>query len=79
MLLKPIGRSLMVVGAAIGIAVGTAIGFHISLPGVPWLVAVGLVKLSLLGSGVLMGAGAFVERLSRRQEEHNRLQSPPTH
>lgn len=66
----------MVVGAVIGIAVGAAIGLHISLPGVPWLVAVGLAKLTLLGSGVLMGAGAFVERLSRRQGERDRLQQP---
>ena len=71
MLLKPVGRALMVAGAVIGIAVGAAIGLHIPLPGVPWLVAVGLVKLTLLGSGVLMAAGAFVERLGRRREQHS--------
>jgi hypothetical protein len=74
MLLKPLGRTLMVVGAAIGIAVGAGIGLHVALPGLPWLVAVGLVKLTLLGSAVLMAAGAFVERLGRRQE---RDQLPP--
>ena len=68
MLLKPVGQTLMVAGAVIGIAIGAAIGLGVSLPGVPWLLAVGLVKLTLLGAGVLMGSGAFLVRLSRRQE-----------
>jgi hypothetical protein len=67
----------MVVGAAIGIAVGVGIGLGISLPGIPWLIAVGLVKLTLLGSAVLMGAGAFMERLSHRKHEQDRLPPGP--
>jgi len=74
-ILKPVGRALMVTGAAVGIAIGAAIGLGISLPGIPWLIAVGLVKLTLLGSGALMGAGAFLVRLSRRHEERERLLS----
>lgn len=75
MILKPLGRSLMIAGAAIGIAIGAAIGLGASLPGIPWLIAVGLVKLTLLGSGVLMGSGAFLVRLARRNEERDRLPS----
>jgi hypothetical protein len=75
MILKPLGRALMVAGAAVGIAIGAAIGLGISLPGIPWLVAVGLVKLTLLGSAVLLGAGAFLVRLSGRREQQDRLQS----
>jgi hypothetical protein len=75
MLLKPLGQTLMIVGAAVGIAVGAAIGLGISLPGIPWLIAVGLIKLTLLGAGVLMGSGAFLVRLSRRHEERDRLSS----
>ena len=67
----------MVTGAAVGIAIGAAIGLGISLPGIPWLVAVGLIKLTLLGAGVLMGSGAFLVRLSRRHEERARLTSGP--
>jgi hypothetical protein len=67
----------MVAGAAVGIAVGTGIGLGISLPGIPWLIAIGLVKLTLLGSGVLMGSGAFLVRLSRRHEQRDRLPSGP--
>ena len=77
MLLKPLGRALMVAGAAIGIAIGAGIGLGISLPGIPWLIAVGLVKLTLLGSAVLMGAGAFMERLSGRKQERDRLPPGP--
>ena len=77
MLLKPIGQTLMVVGAAVGIAIGAAIGLGISLPGIPWLIAVGLIKLTLLGAGVLMGSGAFLVRLSRRHEERDRLPPGP--
>jgi hypothetical protein len=73
MFLKPLGRTLMIVGAATGIAVGAGIGLGIQLPGIPWLVAVGLTKLTLLGSGVLMGTGAFLERLGRRREDSSRL------
>jgi len=75
MLLKPLGRALMVAGADIGIAIGVGIGLGISLPGIPWLIAVGLVKLTLLGSAVLMGTGAFLERLSGRKQGRDRL--PP--
>ena len=75
MFLKPLGGALMVTGAIIGIAIGAAIGLGISLPGIPWLIAVGLIKLTLLGSGVLMGSGAFLVRLSRRREERDRLPS----
>jgi len=75
MVLKPLGQTLIVVGAAVGIAIGAAIGLGVFLPGIPWLIAVGLVKLTLLGSGVLMGSGAFLVRLSRRHEERDRLSS----
>jgi hypothetical protein len=75
MILRPLGRTLMVAGATIGIAIGAAIGLGVSLPGIPWLIAVGLVKLTLLGSGVLMGAGAFLVRLSARREQQDRLHS----
>jgi hypothetical protein len=76
-LLKPIGQTLMVAGAAIGVAIGAAVGLGISLPGIPWLVAVGLIKLTLAGAGVLMGSGAFLVRLSRRHDERGRLPSGP--
>lgn len=64
----------MIGGLVLGIGVGIAIvgGSHfISLP---WLVSVGLAKLTLLASGGLMGMGAIYHRLAARNE---RLLSPP--
>lgn len=73
MFLKPLGRTLIIAGATIGLAVGAGIGLGVTIPGLPWLFAVGLIKLTLLGSGVLMGTGAFLERLGRRKEERDRF------
>jgi hypothetical protein len=39
----------------------------------PWMISVGLAKLTLLASGGLMGAGAICHRLAAR-EEQKRLQ-----
>ena len=71
--MRRLGDVLMWTGAAVGAAVGAGMMFGIGLPGVPWLVAVGLVKLTLLGSVGLMGAGAVIHRLARRSEERGRL------
>jgi hypothetical protein len=69
MMLKPLGRTLMVIGATLGVATGMAMGIHWSVTGLPWVLSLALAKLTLLGSGALMGAGAFVERLGRRKEQ----------
>lgn len=72
--MRQLGTVLMIGGLVLGIGVGVAIvgGSHfISLP---WLVSVGLAKLTLLASGGLMGIGAICHRLAARDE---RLLSPP--
>jgi len=58
----------MALGAALGGAVGLALLLHVSIPGVSWLVAVGIAKLTLAASGGLMAGGAFLQRLSSRRE-----------
>lgn len=63
----------MISGAAVGSALGVALLLHVQLPGVPWIVAVGLAKLTLIGSGGLMAAGAAMQRVARRQEERGAL------
>jgi NhaP-type Na+/H+ or K+/H+ antiporter len=73
--MRLLGRLLMILGVAAGGAVGLALLFHFSIPGVPWLLALGLAKLTLAASAGLLGAGAFVERLANRHEE--RLALPP--
>jgi NhaP-type Na+/H+ or K+/H+ antiporter len=40
----------MVLGVVVGGAVGLALLFHLSIPGVPWLLALGLAKLTHVAS-----------------------------
>lgn len=76
--MRLLGRLLMVLGVAVGGAVGLALLFHLSIPGVPWLLAVGLAKLTLAGSAALLGGGAFVQRLAKRRDERLALPSDKT-
>ena len=69
----------MALGVAVGGAVGLALLFHLSIPGVPWLLALGLAKLTLVGSAGLLGAGAFIQRLANRRDELPALPSNKAH
>ena len=79
--MRPLGSALLVLGVVLGSAIGVGILLGITLPGVSWLVAVGLTKLTLLASAGLMAAGATLKRLARRAEDRARLEawtsSPP--
>jgi hypothetical protein len=65
----------MILGALLGGAVGLGMLVGLSIPGVSWIVAVALAKLSLVASGGLMAGGAVLQRLAARREEPPRL--PP--
>ncbi|HEY9228006.1 MAG TPA: hypothetical protein VIP11_15220 [Gemmatimonadaceae bacterium] len=67
------GRVLLIGGATVGVGIGAALLAGISLVGVPWLVAVGLTKLALLGAAGLIAAGAVCLRLDRRAAERAAL------
>lgn len=56
----------MLLGAAVGVGVGLSWMAGINLPDIPWIVAVGLVKLTLLASIGLIGAGATLVRIDNR-------------
>lgn len=73
--MRLLGQLLMLLGVGVGGAVGLALLFHLSIPGVPWLLALGLVKLTLAASAGLLGAGAFVQRLAGRRGERPTLPS----
>jgi len=77
--MRLLGQLLMILGVAAGGAVGLALLLHLSIPGVPWLIALGLAKLTLVGSAGLLGAGAFVQRLANRHDDRPALPSdtPP--
>ena len=71
--MRALGTTLLVLGALIGAAVGIGMLLGVSVPGVSWIVAVGLVKLTLIASGGLMAAGAVLHRLARRAEDREQL------
>jgi hypothetical protein len=71
--MRRLGDVMMWAGAGVGTAVGLGLMFGVALPGMPWLVAVGLVKLTLVGALGLMTAGAVVRRLALRAEDRRLL------
>jgi hypothetical protein len=73
--MRPIGTVLLTLGVLLGSAVGIGMLLGVSVPGVSWLVAVGLAKLTLIASGGLIAAGATVQRLAKRAEDRTRLES----
>lgn len=60
------GQLLIATGVLVGAAASVSILFIPDSVGVDWLVGIGLVKLALIGSLGLIGAGAYVRRLARR-------------
>jgi hypothetical protein len=73
--MRLLGTLLLVLGCLLGCAVGVGLLLGVEVPGVSWLIAVGLVKLTLIASGGLMAGGAVLHRLARRVDERSRLQS----
>jgi hypothetical protein len=73
--MRPLGTLLLALGVLLGCVVGVGILFGVELPGLSWLVAVGLTKLALIASGGLIAGGAVLHRLARRADERGRLGS----
>jgi hypothetical protein len=73
--MRPLGAVLLALGVLLGSAVGIGMLLGVSIPGVSWLVTVGLAKLTLVASGGLMAAGAMLQRLAKRAEDRARLGS----
>lgn len=72
--MKHVGTALLILGVLVGSAVGVAMFLGVTLPGVSWLVAVGLAKLTLIASGGLMAAGAVLHRLAKRADDRARVE-----
>jgi hypothetical protein len=75
--MRRLGKMLAFLGLALGCALGLGIMFVPGMPGLSWLIAVGLAKLTFVGSIGLIGAGAAFQRLANRSEERERLLSAP--
>ena len=50
-LMRPLGSVLLALGVLLGVGVGIGLLLGVQLPGVPWIVAVGFAKLTLIASG----------------------------
>jgi hypothetical protein len=77
--MQRLGLILMWLGVLVGglVALGLATNgiAHVELHGLAWWIALGAVKLTLLGSAGLIAAGATLRRLGKRQEERDLLES----
>jgi hypothetical protein len=73
-MMRPLGAVLLTLGVLLGSAVGIGMLLGVSVPGVSWLVAVGLAKLTLVASGGLIAAGATLQRLAKRAEDRTRVE-----
>jgi hypothetical protein len=60
----------------VGSAAALAIALPIHITGISWLIAVGLIKLTFAASLGLIGGGAVLQRIARRNEERARLAAP---
>ncbi len=76
--MRPLGALLLTLGVLLGGAVGIGILLGVQLPGLSWLVALGLAKLTLIAAGGLMASGAVLIRLANRADERDRLDARPT-
>ena len=71
--MKPLGSVLMITGVLIGFAVGIGMLAGVSIPGVSWFIAVGLVKLTLFAAVGFIGVGATLHRLAARADSRREL------
>ena len=67
--MKALGSALMAIGFLIGVALAIAVGADVRVNGVPFLVAVGLAKLTFVTALGFLGTGAAVRRLGVRNEQ----------
>lgn len=71
--MRRFGAVLLAMGVLLGLAVGVGMLAGVKINGVHWLVAVGMIKLTLLAAVGLISAGAMLQRLGKRAEERERL------
>lgn len=76
--MKKLGSALMALGAFVGVGAGAWIIFGRPAVGLPWLLSIGLVKLTLLASTGIVGAGAGLVRLAKRADHRNQLAARPS-
>ena len=71
--MRGLATVLMGLGVLLGAGVSAAMLLHLGIPGLHWMVLIGLAKLTLVGSLGLIAAGAVVRRLAIRAEQRQAL------
>ena len=71
--MKLLGHILLALGALVGFAAGVSLLLGIDRLRLPWLVAIGLVKLTIVASFGIMTAGAMLIRLTRKARARTRV------
>ena len=66
--MRRFGQFLASLGLLLGVLIGLSLFAPLTFTGWSWLVAVGMVKLSLLSSVGLIAGGAFLQRFAHRRE-----------
>lgn len=75
--MRAIGNITLALGVLVGIAGGMGLMLGLHTTGLlPWLVTIGLAKLTLVASGGLLFAGATAQRLARRGEMRKLVEGP---
>ena len=67
--MKRLGSVLLVLGALIGVAASLWIAVGLDVAKLPWLISIGLVKLTIGASLGVMGSGAVLTRLANRRDK----------
>ena len=67
--MRRLGHFLMGLGAAVGLIAALAAAGQLVVVGVPWLVKVALVKLTVISAVVLLASGAFAVRVARQRDQ----------
>lgn len=73
---KLLGAFLLWTGLAVGSLVGLGMLLGVKIGNTPWFMAIGLVKITLVGAVGLMIAGASLQRLAKRDEARRQLGVP---
>ena len=74
--MRRVADALMALGLTLGavVSIGLLLGnFVVWAHGLSWLLAIGIVKLTLAGALGLIAGGAALRRLANRAEERRRL------
>jgi hypothetical protein len=72
----PLREAARSAGSLHWIAAGVAVVLPGHLAGVSWLLAIGMIRLTLTASLGLMAGGAVLQRIAHRTEERERLAPP---